>query len=210
MTSTRRPIILLALLALAVPAIASEQPAPAEPALKLVQAARAQIGVTTGYDGAWRRIGYPMGDVPISTGVCTDVVIRAWRGQGVDLQQLVHEDMRRAWQAYPKQWGLKRPDTNIDHRRVPNLATFFKRHGHALPASRNLADYQPGDMVTWMLPGNLPHIGIVSNRKGADGAPLVIPHVSAGTQEENALLRWPITGHYRYRPAPRRGTGSER
>ena len=187
---------------LAGPALAAgsaETAAPAH-ALKLVRAARAQIGVTTRYDGAYRRIRYPMGDVPAQAGVCTDVVVRAWRAQGVDLQQLVHEDMRRAWSAYPKLWGLKRPDTNIDHRRVPNLAVFFRRRGQSLPASRQPGDYQPGDMVTWMLPGNLPHIGIISDRKSASGTPLVIHNVGAGTQEEDALLRWPVTGHYRYRP----------
>lgn len=187
---------------LAGPALAAgsaETAAPAH-ALKLVRAARAQIGVTTRYDGAYRRIRYPMGDVPAQAGVCTDVVVRAWRAQGVDLQQLVHEDMRRAWHAYPKLWGLKRPDTNIDHRRVPNLAVFFRRRGQSLPASRQPEDYRPGDMVTWMLPGNLPHIGIISDRKSASGTPLVIHNVGAGTQEEDALLRWPVTGHYRYRP----------
>ena len=187
---------------LAGPALAAGSAETAVPAhaLKLVRAARAQIGVTTRYDGAYRRIRYPMGDVPVQAGVCTDVVVRAWRAQGVDLQQLVHEDMRRAWSAYPKLWGLKRPDTNIDHRRVPNLAVFFRRRGQSLPASRQPGDYRPGDMVTWMLPGNLPHIGIISDRKSASGAPLVIHNVGAGTQEEDALLRWPVTGHYCYRP----------
>lgn len=187
---------------LAGPALAagSAETAASAHALKLVRAARAQIGVTTRYDGAYRRIRYPMGDVPVQAGVCTDVVVRAWRAQGVDLQQLVHEDMRRAWHAYPKLWGLKRPDTNIDHRRVPNLAVFFRRRGQSLPASRQPGDYRPGDMVTWMLPGNLPHIGIISDRKSASGTPLVIHNVGAGTQEEDALLRWPVTGHYRYRP----------
>lgn len=187
---------------LAGPALAagSAETAASAHALKLVRAARAQIGVTTHYDGAYRRIRYPMGDVPAQAGVCTDVVVRAWRAQGVDLQQLVHEDMRRAWPAYPKLWGLKRPDTNIDHRRVPNLAVFFRRRGQSLPASRQPGDYRPGDMVTWMLPGNLPHIGIISDRKSASGTPLVIHNVGAGTQEEDALLRWPVTGHYRYRP----------
>lgn len=187
---------------LAGPALAagSAETAASAHALKLVRAARAQIGVTTRYDGAYRRIRYPMGDVPVQAGVCTDVVVRAWRAQGVDLQQLVHEDMRRAWHAYPKLWGLKRPDTNIDHRRVPNLAVFFWRRGQSLPASRQPGDYRPGDMVTWMLPGNLPHIGIISDRKSASGTPLVIHNVGAGTQEEDALLRWPVTGHYRYRP----------
>ncbi len=188
--------------ALAGPALAAGSAETAVPAhaLKLVRAARAQIGVTTRYDGAYRRIRYPMGDVPAQAGVCTDVVVRAWRAQGVDLQQLMHEDMRRAWPAYPKLWGLKRPDTNIDHRRVPNLAVFFRRRGQSLPSSRQPGDYRPGDMVTWMLPGNLPHIGIISDRKSASGTPLVIHNVGAGTQEEDALLRWPVTGHYHYRP----------
>lgn len=166
----------------------------------LVLAARQQVGVTVGYDPAYRRIAYPMGDVPAHTGVCTDVIVRAYRQQGIDLQVLVHQDMRRAWSAYPKLWGLKRPDPHIDHRRVPNLVTFFRRHGQALGVSEQGADYRPGDMVTWRLPGNLPHIGIVSDRRSATGTPLVIHNIGAGVREEDLLFAHPITGRYRWVP----------
>lgn len=167
---------------------------------KLIRDARAQIGVTTGYDPAYRTIAFPMGDVDPATGVCTDVIIRAYRGQHIDLQALVHADMRRDFAAYPKHWGLKKPDRNIDHRRVPNLQTFFRRHGQSLPASDNAADYRPGDIVTWMLPGNLPHIGIVSEKQSDSGTPLIIHNIGRGTQEEDILFAYPITGHYRYYP----------
>lgn len=167
---------------------------------KLVQAARQQTLSPVVYDGAYVRIGYPMGDVPQDRGVCTDVVIRAYRGIGIDLQVLVHEDMRDNFGAYPAHWGLSRPDRNIDHRRVPNLQKYFERMGAKLPATRAGSDYQPGDLVTWMLPGNLPHIGIVSDRKatGTD-RPLVIHNIGAGTTEEDMLLAFPMTGHYRFR-----------
>lgn len=167
---------------------------------KLVHDARAQIGVTTGYDPAYRVLPFPMGDVDPATGVCTDVIVRAYRGQGIDLQALVHADMRRAFAAYPQHWGLKKPDRNIDHRRVPNLQTFFRRHGQSLPTSDNAADYLPGDLVTWMLPGNRPHIGIVSDQKSAEGIPLIIHNIGQGTREEDILFAYPLTGHYRYSP----------
>ncbi|WKB52373.1 DUF1287 domain-containing protein [Eleftheria terrae] len=166
----------------------------------LVEAARRQVGVTVQYDGAYRRMPYPGGDVPLHTGVCTDVVVRAYRQLGIDLQQLVHEDMKAAWSAYPHSWGLKRPDPNIDHRRVPNLQVFFTRRGAALPPSRDGAHYQPGDLVTWRLPGNLPHIGIVSSRS-VDGRPLVLHNIGQGTREDDLLFAYPITGHYRWLPA---------
>ncbi|MES3020565.1 MAG: DUF1287 domain-containing protein [Pseudomonadota bacterium] len=164
---------------------------------QLVDAARGQIGVTVRYDGAYRKLAYPGGDVAPEVGVCTDVVVRAYRKAGLDLQRLVHEDMLRAWSSYPRLWQLKRPDSNIDHRRVPNLQTFFKRRNAALPVSARPEDYQPGDLVTWMLPGNLPHIGIVSGGT-AGGRPLVIHNIGAGTREEDALFAYPITGHYRF------------
>lgn len=167
----------------------------------LVNAARAQIGVTTRYDPAYVRLAYPMGDVPISRGVCTDVIIRAYRKQGKDLQVLVNNDMKRAWRHYPKLWGLKRTDKNIDHRRVPNLEVFFKRHGKQLPISKNKASYQAGDIVTWRLNAggkNLPHIGIVSNKTSWNGTPLIIHNIGSGTQEENMLFHYKITGHFRY------------
>jgi uncharacterized protein YijF (DUF1287 family) len=164
----------------------------------LVAAAVAQTRTRVTYDGSYRRIGYPGGDVPVTIGVCTDVVIRAYRKVGVDLQVKVHEDMKRAFAAYPRQWGMAGPDTNIDHRRVPNLQTFFRRAGAALPISRDGAAYQPGDLVTWMLPGNLPHIGIVSAQKSAAGTPLIVHNIGRGPEIEDVLFKYTITGHYRY------------
>lgn len=166
----------------------------------LVQAARKQIGVTVLYDSGYRRIPYPNGDVPQDRGVCTDVVVRAYRQLGVDLQVRVHEDMSAAWRAYPKNWGLSRPDSNIDHRRVPNLGTFFTRKGKSIPVTQNARDYVPGDLVTWRLPSGVPHIGIVSDRKTAAGIPLVIHNIGEGTQEEDSLFAFTLTGHYRYAP----------
>ena len=168
---------------------------------QLVKAAREQTHHKVVYDGAYQRIPYPMGDVAQDWGVCTDVVIRAYRQLGLDLQQRVHEDMKAHFDLYPKQWGLARPDTNIDHRRVPNLQTYFKRHGQSLHAQTETPDYQSGDLVTWMLPGNLPHIGIVSDRTTADGQrPLIIHNIGAGPSEEDALHVAPVTGHYRFAP----------
>lgn len=163
----------------------------------LVTAARQQVGVTLGYDSTYRRLSYPGGDVPLASGVCTDVLIRALRQQGLDLQQAVHQDMRAHFSSYPQSWGLKRPDNNIDHRRVPNLMTWFKRQGWALPPSRELAGYRAGDIVTWDLGGGLTHIGIISDRQAANGVPLVLHNIGRGTQEEDILLRFGIIGHYR-------------
>lgn len=161
-------------------------------------AARAQIGVTTGYDPAYRKLAYPGGDVPASTGVCCDVVIRALRtAHGFDLQKAVHEDMRAAFAAYPKKWGLKKPDANIDHRRVPNLQTFFQRRGWSIAVTTAGADYQPGDIVTWDLGNGLAHIGIVSDRSAKSGTPLAIHNIGRGAQQEDVLFAWTITGHYR-------------
>lgn len=170
-------------------------------AQKLVAAARRQVGVTLTYDAAYSRLDYPGGDVPRERGVCTDVIVRAYRdGLDLDLQVLVHEDMRRAFSAYPPLWGLKKADRNIDHRRVPNLQAFFKRVGAALATSRDGDDYRPGDIVSQMLPGNLPHIGIVADERSADGArPLVVHNIGAGARLEDVLFAYSITGHYRYR-----------
>ncbi|MFZ2754817.1 MAG: DUF1287 domain-containing protein [Lysobacteraceae bacterium] len=166
--------------------------------IALVNAARRQIGVTVSYDPAYTRIPYPGGDVPESRGVCTDVVIRALRTQRIDLQQRVHEDMRAHFALYPQKWGLRGPDRNIDHRRVPNLQMWFARQGWSLPITARAADYRAGDLVTWMLPGNLPHIGIVSDRKTMLGAtPLIIHNIGRGTREEDILFDHNITGHYR-------------
>lgn len=164
----------------------------------LVTAARAQIGVTVRYVPSYQKLAYPNGDVPREQGVCVDVVIRAMRdAKRGDLQRLVHEDMKAHFDAYPKNWGLKTTDRNIDHRRVPNLQCFFKRKGWSSPVTKKAADYQPGDFVTCMVAKRLPHIMIVSDRKAVDGTPLVIHNIGAGTQEENCLFTYPLTGHYR-------------
>jgi len=176
----------------------------------LVDAARKQIGVTVHYDSGYRRLPYPNGDVPQERGVCTDVLVRAYRHLGVDLQVRVHEDMSAAWQAYPKIWGLSRPDSNIDHRRVPNLARFFSRHGKSISVSSNPQDYIAGDLVTWRLPSGVPHIGIVSDRRTASGVPLVVHNIGQGTQEEDALFLFTLTGHYRYTPEDLRPCRSSR
>lgn len=184
--------LFLTLLLVGTPALAEIRPQ------QLVRDARSQIGVTMSYDPAYRKIAFPMGDVPLSTGVCTDVVIRALRGQGVDLQALVNKDMKAAWAAYPKIWGLQKPDGNIDHRRVPNLEVFFRRHGQSLSLS-DKTTFKAGDIVTWRLPqSNLPHIGIVSDKRAADGTPLIIHNIGRGTREENVLFAYPLKGHFRY------------
>jgi uncharacterized protein len=166
----------------------------------IANAARAQIGKTVSYDPGYRALDYPNGDVPIETGVCADVVVRALRQSlALDLQKLVHEDMKRHFSQYPQNWGLKGPDKNIDHRRVPNLQTYFKRNGWDLPLSKASRDYQPGDLVTCIVPPNLPHIMVVSDRTNTPGQPLVIHNIGAGTQEEDRLFAFKITGHYRIR-----------
>lgn len=188
------------------PATASAAPAIAAPspwARRLVEAAEAQVGVTVTYDPAYVRLAYPGGDVPRDRGVCTDVVVRAYRdGLGVDLQKLVHDDMAAHFGAYPTRWGLKAPDSHIDHRRVPNLQVFLTRRGAALPVSQKPGDYAPGDLVTMTVGVNLPHIAIVSHRASADGQrPLIVHNIGAGTRLEDRLFEFPLTGHYRYRPA---------
>lgn len=164
---------------------------------RLAQLARQQIGVTVEYDPTYVVLPYPGGDVAPERGVCTDVIIRAFRGIGLDLQKAVHEDMKKAFAAYPRNWGLKRPDKNIDHRRVPNLRTYFKRRGWEVPLTHNAADYRPGDLVTCIVGGHLPHIMIVSDRCTKNGTPLIIHNIGAGTEEEDALFLYPLTGHYR-------------
>ncbi|PXF63191.1 DUF1287 domain-containing protein [Kangiella spongicola] len=153
------------------------------------------------YEGSYRKIDYPMGDVPENIGVCTDVVVRSYRKLGLDLQQLVHEDMKANFAQYPKNWGLKRPDTNIDHRRVPNLERFFERHGQTLAITDDAKDYLPGDIVSWRLAGGLPHIGIVSNKKSAKSDNYMIVHnIGLGPKLEDVLFDYRIVGHYRYLP----------
>ena len=183
------------------PSRSSAEIPPVEPwADKLIKAAESQIGVTLAYDAAYRRIAYPGGDVPRETGVCTDVIVRAYRdGLGIDLQKLVHEDMKKAFSAYPKLWGLASTDRNIDHRRVPNLRAFFQRQDAALPVSRSGADYSPGDIVSQVLPDGRPHIGLVSRQlNDAGNAPLLIHNIGRGTHAEDILFALDITGHYRF------------
>ncbi|MBD3653210.1 DUF1287 domain-containing protein [Kangiella sp.] len=170
---------------------------------QLVEAALERTQFEIKYDGRYMTIDYPNGDVPPEIGVCTDVIIRSYRKLGIDLQQLVHEDMRDNFELYPSKriWGLTSTDRNIDHRRVPNLQAFFSRHGKSLPISNDPQQYQPGDIVSWMLPGNLPHIGIVTDQKDVEtGNPLIVHNIGAGPKLENMLFDYDITGHYRYFP----------
>ena len=165
----------------------------------LISSAHAQVGVTLIYNGSYQKLDFPNGDIARIMGVCTDVVIRALRdSHGLDLQSLVNRDMKANFSAYPKIWGLSRTDKNIDHRRVPNLQTYFKRRGAAQPITNNAADYQPGDLVSWMLPGNQPHIGIVSDQMNADASrPLIVHNIGWGTRVNDILFEYDITGHYR-------------
>ena len=178
------------------------------PSHPLVDAARSQVGVTKRYDGSYVALEYPGGDVPMETGVCTDVIIRSLRkGYNQDLQKLVHLDMKANFSKYPKIWGLKRTDRNIDHRRVPNLQTFFKRKGYQLELTDKAENFKPGDLVTCIVPPNLPHIMIVSNKKNSKGEPLVIHNIGGGASEDNDLFRYKLTGHYRI-PVPRAKLGT--
>jgi uncharacterized protein len=165
----------------------------------LQKAALNQVGVTKHYDGRYQRIAYPNGDVDQRTGVCSDVLIRAFRQHGIDLQKLVHEDMQASFGAYPPRWGLRGPDTNIDHRRVPNLMTFFRRAGKEVAITREPGDYRPGDIVAWDLGGGVTHIGIVSEEKVAvSSRRKVIHNIGRGVQVEDILFEYQIIGHYRY------------
>jgi uncharacterized protein len=156
------------------------------------------------YDPAYVRIPYPNGDVAPDRGVCTDVVIRAYRKMGIDLQKEVHEDMKAHFSVYPKNWGLARPDPNIDHRRVPNLMTFFGRKGETLNKSRDPSDYTPGDIVCWDLGGGITHIGLVVHQRSVDNErPLIVHNIGGGQVMEDVLLAWRIIGHYRYDGAGR-------
>ncbi len=189
--------ILLLLCLLVLPALAQE-PAP------LVTAARSQVGKTVTYYPPYVALSYPGGDLPEDRGVCTDVVIRAMRSAWkIDLQKEVHEDMAANFSTYPKKWGLERTDRNIDHRRVPNLMTFFKRRGYNLPVTQKAENYQPGDLVACTVAGKLPHIMIVSDKRTAGGRPLIIHNIGAGAQEEDKLFAFPLTGHYRWKAVKR-------
>lgn len=168
---------------------------------RLSDAALDRTNYTVRYDGRYLSIPYPGGDVPGNIGVCTDVVIRSYRALGIDLQKNVHEDMKAYFGQYPKDWGLSRTDTNIDHRRVPNLETFFERHGQSFGPSTNPADFEPGDLVTWRLNGsNLPHIGVVTYKKSSRGVPLIVHNIGAGPRLEDILFDHKMIGHYRYNP----------
>mgnify|MGYP001549236725 FL=1 len=170
----------------------------------LAQAALESVRPDIQYNGSYLALDYPWGDVPATQGVCSDVLVRAYRLLGVDLQMRLHEDMTAAFATYPaaRVWGQSRPDRNIDHRRVLNLEVYFARKGLELPVSRDPASYQPGDIVSWMVPkfggGTTPHIGIVSAEKAADGTPLVIHHLSGAPRHENVLFLWPVKKHFRY------------
>ncbi len=165
----------------------------------LVDAAKQRLEQFVIYDGSYQKIAYPMGDVNPRKGVCTDVVIRSYRTLNIDLQQRVHEDMAAHFDQYPMIWGLKKPDTNIDHRRVPNLEKFFTRHGKVLPVTDQGADYKPGEIVTWRLTGsNLPHIGIVSDEKAESGNYKIIHNIGWGPQLNDMLFDHRIEGHFVY------------
>lgn len=164
---------------------------------RVVVAARKQIGVTKEYDPAYVTLKYPGGDVPLRTGVCSDVVVRALRHVGIDLQKTVHEDMRQNFSAYPQKWGLRGPDKNIDHRRVPNLMRYFERHHIAVRGELNSPEsHRPGDIVAWDLGNGVTHIGIVSDQK-TGRTPLIIHNIGSGAKEEDVLFQYRVIGHYR-------------
>lgn len=167
--------------------------------LRLSAAAEERARHAVTYDAAYVRIPYPNGDVQADRGVCSDEIVRAYRLLGIDLQRLLHEDMARAFHVYPKRWGLPRPDSNIDHRRVPNLAVFFSRQRAALPVSSNGRDFKPGDVVAFAMSDGRPHIGMVTERWSDDGQrPLIMHNIGWGPQIEDMLFTLTITGHYRY------------
>jgi uncharacterized protein YijF (DUF1287 family) len=163
---------------------------------QLVAAAVEQTNYTVNYDPSYTKISYPGGDVPLERGVCSDVIIRAFRKNGIDLQKEVHEDMARNFSAYPQRWGLKGPDSNIDHRRVPNLMTYFERKGKALAID---GEYLPGDIVAWQLDGGATHIGMLTNiLSDTDSGFLIVHNIGGGVRLDDALFAWRIIGHYRY------------
>jgi uncharacterized protein YijF (DUF1287 family) len=178
------------------------QPLPrdASPQLKqLIDGAVAQSNVTTGYDPSYVKLDYPNGDVAIETGVCSDVVVRAFRKAGIDLQKEVHEDMTAAWSEYPRKWGARSTDKNIDHRRVLNLTTYFDRKGKTLPLTTEWKDFLPGDIVAWELSDGVEHIGIVTNQtSGSENHYLIVHNIGAGARVEDVLFSWKMIGHYRY------------
>ena len=206
--TTRAACFLLLALLFGVAAAAQQAPqlSRAELIDALVAAAYDRPNHPARYEAKYVAIPYPNGDVPADTGVCADEIVRIYRAAGIDLQKNVHEDMVAAWSEYPHKWGARRPDRNIDHRRVPNLAVFFRRHGEVLRVSDKPEDYAPGDIVTWNLikDGDLPHIGMVVDRRGPSGRWMVEHNIGSGPQIEDALFDWKITGHYRYFGSERR------
>jgi uncharacterized protein YijF (DUF1287 family) len=166
---------------------------------KLSDAAIALTKDEIEYDPTYFTIPYPNGDVPKGKGVCTDVVIRAYRKMGIDLQKEVHEDMKKNFSKYPKAWGLKTTDSNIDHRRVPNLETFFGRFGETLPTTDKIQDYKPGDIVTWMLPGRHTHIGLVVDKKAPSGRYMIVHNIGSGQVMEDVIFEYTMRGHFRYK-----------
>ncbi len=198
----RLGLMLFSSIALLVPvSISAQAPSDTHFYAQLAAAGLARTQHQVRYDGSYYKIDYPKGDVPAHLGVCTDVVIRSYRALGIDLQQRLHEDIKAHFNAYPSKriWGLRKADSNIDHRRVPNLQAFFRRHGTVLANSQRAQDYLPGDIVTWMLPGNLPHIGIVAAQFNKTAKrPLIIHNIGDGPKLEDRLFDFPITGHYRY------------
>jgi uncharacterized protein YijF (DUF1287 family) len=199
---------LLSLLFCLVPLhLAVAQAAPADPAAALVTAALERTKQSVRYDASYQSIAYPMGDVPDTIGVCSDVVIRSYRALGIDLQRLIHEDMKQSFEAYPNHWGLTHTDRNIDHRRVPNIRRFLERRGAELQVTADPKDYKPGDLVTWNLGAkrlfyrrHVPHIGIVSDQTNSSGRPLIVHNIGRGPRLEDMLFRYTITGHYRFLP----------
>jgi len=187
-----RPVLrtLLAGLLLCIASAAGATPA-------LVDAARTQVGVTVRYDPAYVQLSYPGGDVPDDRGVCTDVIVRALRVEGLDLQRAIHEDMRRDFAAYPRDWGARAPDRNIDHRRVPNQMRWFERQGWQRTIGTRAGDFSAGDIVAWRLRSGQLHIGIVSDRRSAAGVPLILHNIARGTREDDLLFGHTIIGHYR-------------
>ncbi len=175
--------------------IATADAQPARTSAAIATAAERQVGITIHYDPSYRRLRFPGGDVPPDRGVCSDVVIRAFRAIGVDLQAEVHADMRRNFRLYPQLWGLRRPDPNIDHRRVPNLMFFLTRRGKSLPIR---GAYEAGDVVVWRLDNGLHHIGIVSEKRGRSGRLLVVHNIGAGARLEDVLDSFEKIGHYRW------------
>lgn len=165
---------------------------------KVVDSALEQTQYTFEYDPSYAKLDYPNGDVPRERGVCADVIVRAFRSAGIDLQKEVHEDMSRHFSAYPNKWGARNPDSNIDHRRVPNLMTLLERRARSVPISKKPSDYFPGDVVAWELDNHLLHIGLVTDAVAAGTQNyLVVHNIGAGAKIEDVLMNWKIIGHYR-------------